>query len=223
MPLKFGHIAYQCPDVTGHREILLRHAGIPGVGLAQRLFRFPALQPRPPHREFSAQYQDLYFSHRVRGARLVGHQAGMRSARAQRYQADLGADPPHHRSQHRHLSQQSRRRRDRILLRYGSDIDEELGFFEPRPWHQDRPQRPKVWGGDTPSNWWGPMSHGSPQHAQALAQPAAAPVHHGLQPAPAGPQAGAGRSPRQAGTKKEPRQNEAAALATRLGKPAEMA
>jgi hypothetical protein len=37
--------------------------------------------------------------------------------------------------------------------------DEELGFFEPRPWHQDRPQRPKVWGDDTLSNWWGPMSH----------------------------------------------------------------
>jgi hypothetical protein len=28
--------------------------------------------------------------------------------------------------------------------------DEELGYFEPRPWHQDRPQRPKVWGDDTP-------------------------------------------------------------------------
>jgi hypothetical protein len=37
--------------------------------------------------------------------------------------------------------------------------DEELGFFEPRPWHQDRPQRPKVWGDGTLSNWWGPMSH----------------------------------------------------------------
>jgi hypothetical protein len=22
---------------------------------------------------------------------------------------------------------------------------EELGYFEPRPWHEDRPQRPKVW------------------------------------------------------------------------------
>jgi hypothetical protein len=37
--------------------------------------------------------------------------------------------------------------------------DEDLGFFEPRPWHQDRPQRPKVWGDGTLSNWWGPMSH----------------------------------------------------------------
>jgi catechol-2,3-dioxygenase len=23
--------------------------------------------------------------------------------------------------------------------------DETLGYFEPRPWHKDRPQRPKVW------------------------------------------------------------------------------
>ena len=24
-------------------------------------------------------------------------------------------------------------------------LDEELGYFDPRPWHTDRPQRPKVW------------------------------------------------------------------------------
>ncbi|HKV56468.1 MAG TPA: VOC family protein, partial [Candidatus Binataceae bacterium] len=34
-------------------------------------------------------------------------------------------------------------------------VDEELGYFEPRPWHQDTPQRPKTWqGGKT--NVWGP-------------------------------------------------------------------
>jgi catechol 2,3-dioxygenase-like lactoylglutathione lyase family enzyme len=34
-------------------------------------------------------------------------------------------------------------------------FDEELGYFEPRPWHQDQPQRPKVW---TPgqTSIWGP-------------------------------------------------------------------
>ena len=47
--------------------------------------------------------------------------------------------------------------------------DEELGFFEPRPWHQDRPQRPKVWGDGTLSNWWGPMSH-SPNRTNAAAR-----------------------------------------------------
>jgi catechol 2,3-dioxygenase-like lactoylglutathione lyase family enzyme len=33
--------------------------------------------------------------------------------------------------------------------------DEALGYFDPRPWHQDRPQRPKVWGADTLRNYWG--------------------------------------------------------------------
>jgi catechol 2,3-dioxygenase-like lactoylglutathione lyase family enzyme len=34
--------------------------------------------------------------------------------------------------------------------------DEELGYFEPRPWHRDRPQRPKVWEPGPNSNIWGP-------------------------------------------------------------------
>ena len=34
--------------------------------------------------------------------------------------------------------------------------DEELGYFEPRPWHRDRPQRPKVWEPGPTSNIWGP-------------------------------------------------------------------
>jgi len=34
--------------------------------------------------------------------------------------------------------------------------DEELGYFEPRPWHEDRPQRPKVWQpGVYAANLWG--------------------------------------------------------------------
>ena len=32
-------------------------------------------------------------------------------------------------------------------------LDESLGYFDPRPWHRDRPQKPKVWNG--PSDVWG--------------------------------------------------------------------
>ena len=33
---------------------------------------------------------------------------------------------------------------------------EDLGYFEPRPWHEDRPQRPKVWTpGPAAANLWG--------------------------------------------------------------------
>ena len=36
---------------------------------------------------------------------------------------------------------------------------EELGYFEPRPWHSDYPQRPKTWEADLASiNSWGPVN-----------------------------------------------------------------
>ena len=44
-----------------------------------------------------------------------------------------------------------------IELYYSMDLmlDEELGYFEPRPWHRDLcPQRPKTWAG-LPRDVWG--------------------------------------------------------------------
>ena len=34
--------------------------------------------------------------------------------------------------------------------------DETLGYFDPRPWHRDRPQRPKVWERHAAAYVWGP-------------------------------------------------------------------
>ena len=49
---------------------------------------------------------------------------------------------------------------DGVLIELFTELDqmkdEELGYFDSRPWHQDRPQRPKVWGPDTLTNYWGP-------------------------------------------------------------------
>jgi len=33
--------------------------------------------------------------------------------------------------------------------------NEAFGYFEPRPWHQDQPQKPKVWPADTLGSYWG--------------------------------------------------------------------
>jgi catechol 2,3-dioxygenase-like lactoylglutathione lyase family enzyme len=35
--------------------------------------------------------------------------------------------------------------------------DEELGYFDPRPWHRDTPQRPKTWERKDSPNLWGPL------------------------------------------------------------------
>jgi catechol 2,3-dioxygenase-like lactoylglutathione lyase family enzyme len=34
--------------------------------------------------------------------------------------------------------------------------DEELGYYDPRPWHKDVPQRPKVWNTHKAAFMWGP-------------------------------------------------------------------
>ena len=43
-------------------------------------------------------------------------------------------------------------------------LDEELGYFDPRPWHRDRPQRPKVWDRQSAALIWGPPQ--GPDHAR---------------------------------------------------------
>ena len=51
------------------------------------------------------------------------------------------------------------RNADKVRVEFFCEMDqmkdEALGYFDPRPWHQDRPQVPKVWGPDTLRNYWG--------------------------------------------------------------------
>jgi catechol 2,3-dioxygenase-like lactoylglutathione lyase family enzyme len=51
------------------------------------------------------------------------------------------------------------RNADKMRIEFFTEMDqmkdEALGYFDPRPWHQDRPQRPKIWSADTLRNYWG--------------------------------------------------------------------
>ncbi len=40
-------------------------------------------------------------------------------------------------------------------------LDEDLGYWEPRPWHEERPLRPKIWPKDTMRSQWGFGSFGT--------------------------------------------------------------
>jgi hypothetical protein len=52
--------------------------------------------------------------------------------------------------------------RQRVELFCELDImrDEWLGYFEPRPWHEEFPQQPKLWPAHTPHAYWGFGSFG---------------------------------------------------------------
>lgn len=50
-------------------------------------------------------------------------------------------------------------------------LDEELGYWEPRPWHRFQPQRPMVWDKTKTSIWGLPPSPAFPRHFHANAKP----------------------------------------------------
>lgn len=69
---------------------------------------------------------------------------------------------------------------DHHVVEYYCELDqmknEDLGYFEPRPWHVDRPQRPKIWeAGKWTSGWGTPPapSHIArmPENLKALVSP----------------------------------------------------
>ena len=48
---------------------------------------------------------------------------------------------------------------DDQMVEFFTDLDrmydEESGYFEPKPWHKDRPQKPKTWDPNKQRDMWG--------------------------------------------------------------------
>ena len=84
-------------------------------------------------------------SHRVRGEGFCPDLECLRAARAEVDPDHLGAAAPRSRPERLHLSPQPRLATSlEFYIELDQMKDEELGYFEPRPWHHDAPQRPKV-------------------------------------------------------------------------------
>lgn len=52
------------------------------------------------------------------------------------------------------------RNTDELMIELYTELDrtsdEMLGYFDPKPWHEDLPQRPKTWVGRQRRDVWGP-------------------------------------------------------------------
>src|SRR6202012_306097 len=182
MPLKFGHIAYTCPDVQGLVKFYCDMLGFKVSDWRGDFFAFLRCS-RDHHtvnflRDPKTSIHHIAFEVRdwseIKRASDMLAQSGIK----------LAWGPLRHIIGHNIAIYH--KNPDGVTIELFCEIDQmhddDLGFFEPRPWHQDRPQRPKVWGDGTLSNWWGPMSHNpgrEQQHSwqQAVyAKPAAAPA-----------------------------------------------
>jgi catechol 2,3-dioxygenase-like lactoylglutathione lyase family enzyme len=171
MPLKFGHIAYQCPDV---QRIVKFYCDTLGFRVSDWRGDFFA---------FLRCSRDHHTVNFLRDAKTAIHHIAfeVRDWSDIKRASDLLAKnnikltwgPLRHIIGHNIAIYH--KNPDGVTIEFFCELDqmhdEDLGFFEPRPWHQDRPQRPKVWGDDTLSNWWGPMSHNPDRNAGAATKP----------------------------------------------------
>jgi catechol 2,3-dioxygenase-like lactoylglutathione lyase family enzyme len=170
MPLKLGHIAYQCPDVQGIVKFYCDMLGFRVSDWRGDFFAF--LRCSRDHHTVNFLRNDTTSIHHI--AFEVRDWSDIKRA------CDLLAlnnikltwGPLRHIIGHNIAIYH--KNPDGVVIEFFCDMDqmfdEELGFFEPRPWHQDRPQRPKVWGDETASNWWGPMSRSATHGDAAAAQ-----------------------------------------------------
>ena len=182
MPLKLGHIAYHCPDVQGTVKFYCDMLGFKVSDFRGDFFAFLRCS-RDHHmvnflRDPKSTIHHIAFE--VRDWSDIKRACDMLA----RHNIQLTWGPIRHIIGHNIAIYH--KNPDGVVIEFFCEMDqmhdEDLGFFEPRPWHQDRPQRPKVWGDDTRSNWWGPMSRQTAtdgdQHGPKIAptkEPARAP------------------------------------------------
>jgi catechol 2,3-dioxygenase-like lactoylglutathione lyase family enzyme len=153
-PLKLGHLACHSPDPAATAEF---YTGTLGFRVSDWIEdRFVFLRCSHEHHSVNftrgpdARMQHMAFevrdaAHMHRAADILGGQ-----------KVTILWGPVRHGPGHNVAMYHQDPEGNAIEFSYGLDCmtDEALGFWDPRPWHRDRPQRPKVWVG-LPRDVWG--------------------------------------------------------------------
>jgi catechol 2,3-dioxygenase-like lactoylglutathione lyase family enzyme len=160
MPQKFGHIAYRVNDP---QKLVDFYCSVLGFRVSDWMGdHFAFLRCGPDHHTVNFARFEVEALHHI--AFEVKDVAALHTSCdiLQDHKIDLVWGPIRHLVGHNVAAYH--RNPDDIRVEMYCEMDmmlcEELGYFEPRPWHQDRPQRPKVWPADTLRSNWGFGSHG---------------------------------------------------------------
>ena len=159
-PVKFGHLAYRVNDP---QKLTKFYCDLLGFRVSDWIGdHFSFLRCSPDHHTINfAQYEKEKLHHMAFEVSDI-----IALNRACDYLAQksipLVWGPIRHIVGHNVAAYHMNPDRQRVELFCEMDLmfDEELGYFEPRPWHEDRPQRPKVWPADTWRAQWGFGSFG---------------------------------------------------------------
>ncbi len=156
-PLKLGHIAYVVEDPQAIADFYCRVLGFRVSDWIEDFFVFLRCNPdhhtvnfirgpKPKMHHIAFEMKD--FAHMQHACELLG---------VRKIPINWGPvrhGPGHNVAiYHRNFDGQN----VEFYIELDQMKDEELGYFDPRPWHHDTPQRPKVWDRKIAPNLWGPL------------------------------------------------------------------
>ena len=161
MPLKFGHLAYRCKDPV---KVTSFYTDVLGFKVSDWMGdRFSFLRCGRDHHTVNFARYDEERLHHIAFEVADMAEVQRSSDLLARNDIHLVWGPIRHLVGHNIAAYHRNPDDQRVEIFAEMDImrDEELGYFEPRPWHQDFPQRPKVWPADTLRAYWGFGSFGT--------------------------------------------------------------
>lgn len=155
-PLKLGHFAFRAPDVVGVAQFYGRVLGFRVSDWIGDFFVFMRCGPDHHTVNFitgkSADIHHMAFE--VKDFMHLQNACDVLGAR----KIPIIWGPVRHGPGH-NLAIYHRNSDDQIIEFYcelDQLKDEELGYYEPRPWHRDAPQVPKIWDRNNTSVWGPP-------------------------------------------------------------------
>jgi catechol 2,3-dioxygenase-like lactoylglutathione lyase family enzyme len=156
VPLKLGHVAFNVPDVQGIVSFYEKVLGFRVSDWMGDFFCF--MRCGPDHHTVNFVKGDTVKMHHI--AFELRDWAHVEAACdiLGRHAINLIWGPGRHSMGHNIFTYHYNP--DGQIIEMYTELDrindEELGYFEPRPWHEDRPQRPKVWEPSlAAANQWG--------------------------------------------------------------------
>ena len=156
-PFKLGHLAFNVLDVPPMADFYIRHLGFRVSDWRTDIFVFLRCGPDHHTINFARSHSNTVKMHHVAFELRDWSEIQRAIDFLGKNNIRLAWGPGRHLIGHNVFTYHRNPEGQIIELYTELDQmkDEELGYFDPRPWHQDTPQRPKVWPLDTLSNYWG--------------------------------------------------------------------
>jgi catechol 2,3-dioxygenase-like lactoylglutathione lyase family enzyme len=154
--VKLGHVAYFTPDVKKTMEF---YQNVLGFKVSDWLGdNFVFMRCNPDHHTVNFMHGEEARLHHMAFQLDGWDQMKVACDVLGRNNIDIAWGPVRHGPGH-NIATYYRNPDDHIIELFcdlDTMVDEELGYFEPKPWHRDNPQKPKMWQQGPSANIWGP-------------------------------------------------------------------